>query len=339
MDSLKTSWSITDPDGVVHSGPALEPAGARASAPDALRAEGGGAAAPQEAGTAAGRAPRRLGELLGWLDEKWEEATCLECREPFHRLRATPVSKVQEWCPGCVERARQAERTKRTAAWVLEHAEEWLNHFCVRAGMSPRECTATLEGLTQAVRTTFHAPAPGLTVRAMIEGRMPARGFGLSGGAGSGKTFALAAVVRRWALERLKIEAPTLGKRATRQWLLWVRWPEEVGNARACASHEGGMQEVERRTQALVEAEALVLDDLGAERIKGADYSEDWATSILDRVVDQRFNALRPTWWTTNLSPEEFASRYGARIFSRLHGDSPLAMLPASAPDQRVVRK
>jgi len=79
----------------------------------------------------------------------------------------------------------------------------------------------------------------------------------------------------------------------------------------------------------------LVLDDLGAERAKG-DYSEEWTSSLLDLVIDRRYNEMRATWWTANLGAEEFAARYGTRLWSRLTGANPAVMVP-SGPDLRVV--
>jgi DNA replication protein DnaC len=77
-----------------------------------------------------------------------------------------------------------------------------------------------------------------------------------------------------------------------------------------------------------------VIDDLGAERFVGASYAEDWAASQLDLLVDGRYNDMRPTWYTTNLSPKEFLERYGPRLFSRLTAENPMLRVP-TIPDMR----
>lgn len=61
-------------------------------------------------------------------------------------------------------------------------------------------------------------------------------------------------------------------------------------------------------------ADALVLDDLGAEYLddKGA------FTSLLDGLVDARYRHVLPTVITTNLRAEEFKARYSARTIDRL---------------------
>jgi DNA replication protein DnaC len=79
-----------------------------------------------------------------------------------------------------------------------------------------------------------------------------------------------------------------------------------------------------------------MLDDLGVERVRGR-YDEDWAASQLDYLVDQRYNEMRPTWYTTNLSKPEFTDRYGSRLHSRLCGENPLYAV-AAGHDLRMTR-
>lgn len=67
------------------------------------------------------------------------------------------------------------------------------------------------------------------------------------------------------------------------------------------------------------QAELLVLDDLGAER------TSEWVQETLGLVVNARYNARRPTVFTSNLQdladntdPRSFAYQLGARTRSRL---------------------
>jgi DNA replication protein DnaC len=69
----------------------------------------------------------------------------------------------------------------------------------------------------------------------------------------------------------------------------------------------------------LLKAELLVLDDLGAER------TSDWVQETLGLVVNTRYNARRPTIFTSNLidiadasDPRSFTFQVGARTRSRL---------------------
>jgi DNA replication protein DnaC len=69
----------------------------------------------------------------------------------------------------------------------------------------------------------------------------------------------------------------------------------------------------------LLEADLLVLDDLGAER------TSEWVQETLGLVVNTRYNARRPTIFTSNLidvpdasEPRSFIFQLGARTRSRL---------------------
>ncbi len=69
----------------------------------------------------------------------------------------------------------------------------------------------------------------------------------------------------------------------------------------------------------LLDADLLVLDDLGAER------TSDWVQETLGLVVNTRYNARRPTIFTSNLidlpdntDPRSFIFQLGARTRSRL---------------------
>jgi DNA replication protein DnaC len=71
----------------------------------------------------------------------------------------------------------------------------------------------------------------------------------------------------------------------------------------------------------VMQAELLVLDDLGAERLT------DWVDETMNLIVNTRYTESRPTVFTTNYplvtppqSPAEaLRERIGVRVFSRLH--------------------
>lgn len=188
-------------------------------------------------------------------------------------------------------------------------------------GMSKREATAEYSRIPPALRSLM--PSDGSA-------------FGLSGGAGVGKTFALAAWFKHRTAEMSRAGQLSMHRYADVHWLSWIRWPEFVNTIRAESSREGGLFGASETLNALAKARAVVLDDLGAERMKGG-YEDDWATSQLDLLVDRRFNAMLPLWYTTNLAPKGLMDRYGARFYSRLTGGSPLFVVAAS-PDLRVKR-
>lgn len=73
----------------------------------------------------------------------------------------------------------------------------------------------------------------------------------------------------------------------------------------------------------------LVLDDLGSEK------GSEWSISTLFLIIDQRYQSLKPTIVTTNLSPDLMEKELGARIASRL---ASMRVGEIRMPDYRKVR-
>jgi DNA replication protein DnaC len=151
------------------------------------------------------------------------------------------------------------------------------------------------------------------------------KGLGLCGPTGCGKTFAMAALVKRLVWRNIE-EAMSDWREdsiiSPFQTILWESWPEAVGRLR---SH-GAIEKAEDWLQAWCSVHYLVLDDLGSERVKGS-YAEDWASSFLDRLVDARYRYERPIFWTTNLDAAGLINLYGSRLVSRLMGPNPLVVM------------
>jgi DNA replication protein DnaC len=94
----------------------------------------------------------------------------------------------------------------------------------------------------------------------------------------------------------------------------------------ACKSGEGLFVDVRRLTRwdrfdneemdRLLDPSMLVIDDLGGEFTdsKGA------FLSLLEEIISHRCGELKRTIITTNFPPEEFKTRYGERIWSRIIG-------------------
>lgn len=66
--------------------------------------------------------------------------------------------------------------------------------------------------------------------------------------------------------------------------------------------------------QRLMDADLMILDDLGAEKVT------DFVAQELFHVINHRINHERPMVISTNLRPQEIAQSYGERIASRLLG-------------------
>lgn len=151
------------------------------------------------------------------------------------------------------------------------------------------------------------------------------RGFGLLGTAGTGKTWTLVRLVANH-VEQLVRRQPD-PSRAHLLWIegdvardgrvRWVHWPRlarEIQDRRFEGRWRWDLGE------ALEDYPVLVLDDLGREtRLKG----EDPAFEVLQRVVEHRHRRRMQTYWTSNLTREEFCSFYGGPLSSRILGTWP----------------
>lgn len=122
------------------------------------------------------------------------------------------------------------------------------------------------------------------------------KGIYLHGGAGTGKTTAM------WiAAKILRANGIPVRVRNMVDWLDHLRNQYDNG--------KGGEYEIkeELRTDDL-----LILDDTGSEK------STDWTTEIMYRLINTRYESLRPTFIASNLSMSETAKKYGDRVASRL---------------------
>lgn len=132
-------------------------------------------------------------------------------------------------------------------------------------------------------------------LRVFLEGR----GYSMVilGPTGAGKTRLLATILneieRRWPHG---------------SYVYWTL-PEFV-YARREAIEGKGPDPIEECT----EADILVLDDLGAERVT------DWGNEALHLILDRRHRFGKITLVATNLTLEEIAERYGGRLLSRFTG-------------------
>ena len=59
-------------------------------------------------------------------------------------------------------------------------------------------------------------------------------------------------------------------------------------------------------------ADLLVLDDFGVERVT------DWTRQIFYTIINKRYNSMKSTVVTTNVSISQLENEFDARIISRL---------------------
>jgi DNA replication protein DnaC len=85
--------------------------------------------------------------------------------------------------------------------------------------------------------------------------------------------------------------------------------------------------------ESLISVPVLFLDDLGA----GRKTLTDWESEVLYRIVNARYEALRPIHVSTNLQPGDLAIVVGMRIYSRLR--EMCKFIEVGGTDRRLSKK
>ncbi|MDG4856720.1 ATP-binding protein [Streptomyces sp. T-3] len=155
-----------------------------------------------------------------------------------------------------------------------------------------REALAEHPGITAWVDAVARAGRPG-------PGGAPGIAEGpsllIAGPTGTGKTFQAYGAIRALlgAGVRLRWQAITVA--------------DMYANLRPRQGHDP-----ERELQTLARCPLLLLDDLGAAK------SSEWTEELTYRLINARYEHLRPTLITTNLAIRDLRDKLGDRVASRL---------------------
>lgn len=231
-------------------------------------------------------------------------------------------------CPRCAEKERAKRRNLALAEKAFANYEPFVAEVLSHRGMCKRDLLADIKKIPKAVSEGL----PQDAVKALMDGS-PDRGFGISGPTGSGKTMAMAALVKAHAAKEGRSILPEYGVLRC-GWLLWRSWPTVADWLRSNAVKDA--EAVQEETTGLCAIPMLFLDDLGAERMKG-NYSDDYSRSQLDLIIDSRYRNMLPTWYTTNTDAAGLIEIYGSRLVSRLCGENPMATITGT-PDLRFAK-
>jgi DNA replication protein DnaC len=214
------------------------------------------------------------------------------------------VERPMTWEEYLVDYSTFQAAAAQTEARIVAESTDWLTRFGVKEHKVESLKSLELES-TPAIEAT--AGDHWITV--------------LSGGTGSGKT--MAAVY--WLRERVRDDAGTYY--GLRTWT--PNWWDNSHGARIIGTSFYGKRPPVFVTAAelsrvghydaqavakLTKAPYLVIDDLGVEYLD----KNGFYASLLGEIVDERYEARRPTIYSTNLSVALFKERYGERFADRI---------------------
>ncbi len=194
----------------------------------------------------------------------------------------------------------ECEKKNDQREWAAMRRESRVETLRQRSGLSKRmkgytfsnfDPFANLPGTTKAVEKVQQYLA------AWEENREAGRGLYFCGDVGSGKTH-LAVAVMNELMTRKRVPS------------LFVTVPELLDNLRGAYKEPG--QDMDEWMAAVKNADLLVLDDLGSERVT------EWVQERIFVIVNHRYREALPTLFTSNIGPEQLPAQLGERTASRI---------------------
>lgn len=212
-----------------------------------------------------------------------------------------PTQCFDEYC-GCPDgQATEALARTEFSRVATERQQARLNRLFAGAGLPAEFRSCTLDSYPVCADTA-KAVADLRTWLAQVMAPDPTEPVLLLWGPyGVGKTGIAAGALRAW------LDTGRAG--------LFVKTPVLLDRIRASynAGTPVGTDELERQVR---DAPCLVLDDIGAERLK--DGPSGWAGERLFVLLDARHDSLLPTIVTSNLSPSALRDHLGERTIWRI---------------------
>nr|WP_320132364.1 hypothetical protein [uncultured Holophaga sp.] len=140
------------------------------------------------------------------------------------------------------------------------------------------------------------------------------RGFGLIGPTGTGKTWRLVQALGTHLDGIVMASEDPANAYRPLNYAEWVNWPDAAEKIKGMVA-KGYHADIVDLVESWETCGLLFLDDLGQERVTG---ENDYSLGVVRSLLDQRYRADRPVYWTSNLGPKDLVGIYGARMVSRM---------------------
>lgn len=214
----------------------------------------------------------------------------LDAQLKCERCKIRPAYQGRKWC-------------KRCQQWWQRHNHKPLLNI-LDGVLGLRYCRARLFHLNKSLLKEFQ--------------RLPDdQSIMLWGDVGCGKTYAMAALARRFFIQGWDV--------------IFIRWYELVLSIRQ--SYEKRQSELEI-IKPFCETDKLFIDDIGLTANRDSQES-DFNTRTLDLILDKRLANFRPTFITSNHNIEDLSKTFDERIASRLQENC--LILQLKGKDKRIL--
>lgn len=248
-----------------------------------------------------------------------DDEVCPHCGRPleaewveFPPALKGKFGKEGEWdyhpcTPDCEARKERRE-------WEAMRRNHRIEVLKERSGISKRLEHCTFDNFDAPAgsdaRKAFAKVADYMT--SWRENREAGKGLYFCGGVGTGKTHLAVALMN----ELIRTErVPSL----------FVTVPELMDSLRSGYQEPGG--EIEEWMESVKNAEFLVMDDLGSERVT------QWVRERMFVIINYRYSEALPTVFTSNTGPKDLAAQLGKRAASRMI--EMCEWIPLEGPDHR----
>ncbi len=226
------------------------------------------------------------------MTKKISDGFC-SCGNPLPTFELFGRTRFRGCCDACLERLRAAKQAAKQAKQKVQQAEEArLNRIRKKTGLQAR-----LKIIPPLYRK---AHLRDLNPRLVDQLLGAESGAFLWGSVGTGKTYALAAVLRKFAVAGFECKR-----------ISFDRLCLEIRGTFSSASYKSESNIINR----YIESDYLFFEDLST----GGKSESDFNLRTLLVLLDTRMEYCRPTYISSNKSVEQIGQAFDGRILSRLH--------------------